>query len=64
VRGVFATPRAILLQFHTTGVIPAVLLGGVIAFLTLRAGQRDHRANIFLRSHTKSLAAPGSDAPS
>ena len=48
---VAATTRTELFQFHTTRVIAAVFLGGVIAFLTFRASQGNHRADIFFRSH-------------
>jgi len=56
--GVFPAARAVLLEFETSGVVPAVLLGGVIAFLAVIAGERDYRSNIFLfRCHVFLLAA-------
>ena len=47
-----AAARAILHQHHASRVIPQVLLAGIVTFLALVAGERNHRAYIFLlRSH-------------
>jgi hypothetical protein len=51
VRRMLATARTILLQFHTTRVISAILFTGVIPFLALCAGEGNDRADIFLGSH-------------
>ena len=45
---VLAAAAAEFHQFKTTGVITTILLSRVIAFLALGAGQRNHRADIFL----------------
>ncbi|OGO41318.1 MAG: hypothetical protein A2Z49_12995 [Chloroflexi bacterium RBG_19FT_COMBO_56_12] len=52
-----AAARTIFVQFHTARVIAAVLLGGVIAFLTLGAGQVNDWADVFLRCHNVLLYA-------
>jgi len=49
---VFAAARAVLFDFHTTWIVAAVFLRGVIALLAIATGKSDHRTNIFLfRSH-------------
>ncbi len=45
---VLAAAAAILIQFHSAGVITTILLSRVIAFLALCAGKRNHGADIFL----------------
>ena len=51
-----AAARAILIQSHTTRVIPAILLAGIIAFLAIVTSERDDWANILLlRGHTVDL---------
>jgi hypothetical protein len=49
--------RAILLQFHPTGIVAPIFLGRVIALFALGARQGYYRANIFLGSHICLLAA-------
>ena len=39
--------RAELLELQPVGIVPAVLLGGVIAFFAIDTGQRNDRTNIF-----------------
>jgi len=39
---------AILLELQPVRIVAAILLGGVVAALTIAALQRDHRANILL----------------
>src|SRR3954469_4843255 len=46
VRRVLAATRAELRQLHAVGVVPAVLLGDVVALLAHGAGERDLRANV------------------
>jgi hypothetical protein len=55
---VLTATRAKFIQFHAPRVVAAVLLGGVIAFLTLRASQGDYRTNVFLRCHNFFFSAP------
>ena len=43
-----AAAAAVLVQFHSAGIITTIFLGRVIAFLAFCAGQRDHGADIFL----------------
>jgi hypothetical protein len=46
-----AATRAILLQFHATGIVTAIFLGRVIALFAFGTRQGNYRADIFLRSH-------------
>ena len=44
--------RAVFLQFHAARIVAAILLGRIVAFLALAAGECDHWSNVFLfRSH-------------
>jgi hypothetical protein len=45
--GMMLTPLAELLDFHTTGIILAVLFGCVVALLALCASQRDDHTVCF-----------------
>jgi len=42
------TPLAILVNFHSTRIVAAILLGGIVSLLAVIASKGDHRANIFL----------------
>jgi len=48
VDGMLVTPLAILVNFHSTGIVAAILLGGIVSLLAVIASKGDHRANIFL----------------
>jgi hypothetical protein len=45
--------RAVLAEFHTIGIVTAILFSGVISLLAVIALKGNDRANIlFLRSHS------------
>jgi hypothetical protein len=52
VQRVLATTGAKLVQLQPIRIVPPILLGGVIPFLALRAGKRDHIPYWFLRHDT------------
>lgn len=62
VQGMFPATRAILTQFHSTGIVATVFLRGIIPFLAFRASKGDDRTNIFLfRCHGS--FSPATDWP-
>ena len=53
----FAAAAAVFLQFHSAGIITAVLLRRIIALFAFGAGERDHGTDIFLlRCHFSFLS--------
>src|SRR5262249_27616240 len=62
--GVLPAIVAKLLQLHPVGIVPAVLLRGVVPVLALGTGQRDDRPDVFRFRHvgySTSWSTPGSD---
>ena len=58
-QSVLPTAAAEFIQFDTAWIVATILLGRVIAFFTLRAGQCDNWANTLLGCHVLVLTARG-----
>jgi hypothetical protein len=56
----FVAAPAIFVEFQAILVIATVLLGSVVAFLTFRASEIDHDANVFLCHCSLSVNSPSS----
>jgi hypothetical protein len=55
-QGVLVASLAVFLNFHSAGIVAAILLGGVVSLLAVIARKSDYRANIFLfRGHANSI---------